>query len=166
MKKFPHFNINNMKFTIRFMFLLISLCMGFSATVFAAQDSPIGLWQTISDTTGKPAGLVQIWEANGELEGKVIQIYKQDGDLPTDRCVHCSGDRFNQPIEGMTIMWSMQAREGGVWNNGSILDPKTGSIYHCKIQLADNGDRLYVRGYILMPLIGRTQYWNRMTNAR
>ena len=44
---------------------------------------------------------------------------------------------------------------------GSILDPASGSEYNCKIELVSD-DKLKVRGYIGMPLLGRTQYWYRV----
>lgn len=43
--------------------------------------------------------------------------------------------------------------------NGTLYDPKTGKTYHG--QLTAQGSLLYLRGYIGVPLFGRTQNWTR-----
>ncbi len=46
----------------------------------------------------------------------------------------------------------------GSWGDGKLIDPKTGKIYHLKMAVKKN-DQLHVRGYIGVPLLGRTQVW-------
>ena len=43
----------------------LALLLGAISTVHAS-DSPVGLWRTIDDKTGKEKSLVRIVEANGE----------------------------------------------------------------------------------------------------
>ena len=45
--------------------------------------------------------------------------------------------------------------------DGEILDPNSGSVYSCYIEM-ENTDKLKVRGYIGFSLLGRTQYWYRV----
>ena len=40
-------------------------------SAYAADLSPLGLWKTNDDNTGRPRGLVRIREVNGKYEGKV-----------------------------------------------------------------------------------------------
>ena len=51
--------------------------------------------------------------------------------------------------------------DDGEWVDGSIYDPKTGKTYSCKMTLKGN-DKLSVRGYIGISLIGRTDVWTRV----
>ena len=131
-----------------------------SAVVAADLGSPVGRWRTIDDETNAERSVVEIVDAGGELQGRVLQIFPQPGDNPDQRCVACEGERKNQPIVGMTFLWGLK-RDGGEWSGGAILDPKNGKIYNAKISLADGGQKLRVRGYIGMPLLGRTQVWLR-----
>jgi len=41
------------------------------------------------------------------------------------------------------------------------LDPDNGEIYRATIQLIDQGNKLELRAYIGIPLLGRTQTWTR-----
>jgi uncharacterized protein (DUF2147 family) len=50
---------------------------------------------------------------------------------------------------------------GGTWVGGSIYDPATGNTYTCHLAL-DGDDRLRVRGYVGIPLLGRTTTWTRV----
>jgi uncharacterized protein (DUF2147 family) len=60
----------------------------------------------------------------------------------------------------MTILTGMK-KDGGEYNGGKILDPANGKVYKSKMSLADDGKKLDVRGYIGLPMLGRTQTWVR-----
>lgn len=130
----------------------------FLSSIAFAQHSPIGKWKTIDDETGKAVSVVEIYEAKGKIYGKVIDIFN-----PKDRkrvCENCSGSDHNKPLIGLTVIKGL-TKEGAEYTNGKILDPKHGRLYKCYITL-ENADKLKVRGYIGISLIGRTQYWERM----
>jgi uncharacterized protein (DUF2147 family) len=121
--------------------------------------SPAGLWSTISDRDGKPTGLVEIREVNGELIGIVRGILVDAG--PEDSvCDKCTDDRKGQPIIGMEILRHMR-RHGDEWGGGEILDPENGQTYRATMKLDDGGKKLIVRGYIGIPMFGRSQTWVR-----
>ncbi|HEX3382041.1 MAG TPA: DUF2147 domain-containing protein [Paraburkholderia sp.] len=132
-----------------------------SAVIAMAQtDTPIGTWQTIDDHTGQPKALVQITrDGNGELNGKVIKGLGAN-DQPDRRCTECTDARKDQLVLGMTIINSMK-KDGDAWDHGQILDPENGKIYKCKMHLEDGGNKLVVRGYIGVALLGRSQTWVR-----
>ena len=46
--------------------------------------------------------------------------------------------------------------------DGTILDPETGKIYHANMHLSPDGSKLTVRGYIGLSIFGRSQTWNRV----
>ena len=64
----------------------------------------------------------------------------------------------------MTILRGIKpdASDKGTWVGGDILDPNDGKIYKVLLKLADGGKKLDVRGYIGMPMLGRTQTWHRV----
>jgi uncharacterized protein (DUF2147 family) len=133
------------------------------AVAARAGDSPVGLWKTIDDDTGNERSLVRIVETDGGLQGKVERILtREPEDDPEDRCTACSGERRNQPVIGMTILWGMKREEGGRWAGGEILDPESGSIYDCSIEVVEEGRTLRVRGFLLFSLFGRSQLWHRV----
>ncbi|MFM0739801.1 DUF2147 domain-containing protein, partial [Paraburkholderia xenovorans] len=75
-------------------------------------------------------------------------------------CTACTDARKDQPILGMTIITDMK-KDGDGWDHGQILDPENGKLYKCKMRLEDGGNKLVVRGYIGVSLLGRSQTWVR-----
>lgn len=136
--------------------LVIIFVMLFSVS-FAQKHTITGKWKTIDDETGKAISVVEIFEKQGKVYGKVIELLN-----PGDRnrtCEKCDGDDRNRPVMGLMVI------KGLIWDgegyNGKILDPKHGKIYKCIVSL-ESRDKLKVRGYIGISLLGRTQYWQRI----
>jgi uncharacterized protein (DUF2147 family) len=131
--------------------LLISGSALHAQTVF-------GKWKTINEDTGKPNSIIEIFEEDGEVKGKVIRILKE-----SDRkrlCTLCEGDLKNKPIEGLELMHGMK-KDGKEYSGGVITDPKSGKKYKVKIWVEEhNPDRLKVRGYIAF--FYRTETWERV----
>ena len=150
-----------MKLLRRFGFLLATLCVTLPAWTFA-QETPVGLWKTIDDTSGKPRALVRITEINGTLQGRIEKLFLDPDEPQNSKCVACTDARKDQPIVGLTIVSGLRKEtDAPVWSGGEILDPKNGKIYKSKATLIDGGKKLDVRGYIGIALIGRTQTWVR-----
>jgi uncharacterized protein (DUF2147 family) len=141
--------------------MLLTLPLAGASLAFAA-ESPEGRWQTIDDETGKPKSIVEIQTAaDGTLSGKVAEVLRSDQG-PNPLCTKCDGERKNQPITGMTILWDLEPDGEGVWSGGNILDPAKGKTYRAKARLLDGGDKLEVRGYIGIEALGRSQTWVRL----
>lgn len=132
------------------------LILFFHAVSVSAQ-TVIGKWKTIDDITGKEKGVVEIYEYKGKVYGKVIEIFEEA--KKHVKCEKCDGEEKNKPVMGMNIIKGL-SKDGDVYNGGKVLDPKIGKWYHCKISL-DGKDKLIVRGYIGIPLFGRSQTWIR-----
>lgn len=144
--------------------LALGLLLG-AGQVLAANDSPAGTWKTIDDATHQPKSIVEITEHDGEYQAKIVKLLNRspadvarDGEVAL--CKECDGERKNQPIVGMTIMWGVR-KDGDVWGGGRILDPKNGKTYKVKLSLKDGGAKLDVHGYIGFALLGRSQIWER-----
>jgi uncharacterized protein (DUF2147 family) len=126
-----------------------------------AQNSPVGLWKTIDDETGKPKSLVRISETpNGELTGKVEKLFRDPSEDQNPKCIKCEGAMKDQPILGMTILTGLK-KDGESYTGGHVIDPGKGKSYNAKVTVKDDGKKLDMRGYIGTPLLGRTQTWVR-----
>ncbi|WHZ18631.1 MAG: hypothetical protein OJF55_000780 [Rhodanobacteraceae bacterium] len=142
---------------------LIALALLLATAAYAADTTPVGTWTQVDDATGKPKSIIEITaQPDGTLQGVVKQVLFSDQG-PHPICDKCEGERHNKPVEGMTIMWGVK-QDGDVWDGGRILDPHNGKTYKVKLSLEDNGMKLHVRGYIGMPMLGRTQTWLRKTD--
>ena len=121
----------------------------------ALAQSPIGKWKTVDDETGKEKSVVEIYEKEGKLYGKIDQI--MDLEEPDPKCEECpkNDDRYQQSILGMEIIRDLE-KDGDEWEDGTVLDPEKGKIYDCKIWLEDN-ETLKLRGYVAF--FYRTQTW-------
>ena len=113
----------------RILFLLMCLAALGAFTAAAADLTPAGLWKTIDDKTGRPRGIVRIYEERGELFGKIESSVSPEE--AKEVCNHCSGERKNKPVIGMVILTGMK-KSGAEYGGGEILDPDTGWVYRCR----------------------------------
>ena len=125
--------------------------------LFAQHEDITGLWKTIDDETGNKKGIVEIFEENGKVYGRIIEILEPEH--RKRKCYKCEGVNKDKPILGLTIIKGL-TKKGDIYDGGEITDPKNGKTYRCKITL-DGKDKLIVRGYIGISLFGRSQIWIR-----
>ena len=138
--------------------LLTALLSTFIASVAFAQ-TPVGVWKSIDDKTGKEKSIIRITETGGVLSGKIEKLLdptKQDA-----KCDECSDERKGKPVTGMTIIRNVK-KEDDRWGGGDILDPNDGKIYRVRLTPSADNKKMDVRGYIGTPMLGRTQVWMRV----
>ncbi len=126
----------------------------------AQEASPVGLWKNIDDVSGKPKALIRISEDKGELRGQIEKLFPAPGEDPNPKCTACSGAKKDQPVIGMVFMSGLK-KNGDEYTDGEILDPDNGKVYRSKVSLAEGGKKLKVRGYVGVPMFGRSQVWVR-----
>jgi len=123
------------------------------------QSAALGYWKTVDDETGKVRSIMKITlTQNNRLQGQVVKTFPLPGEDPNRRCEKCEGADKNKPILGLVVMQGL-TWDGDEWSGGKILDPLNGNAYKCIVKAADDGKTLMVRGYIGLPLLGRTQTW-------
>lgn len=142
------------RFRIRF---LVSFLVCVPAFLSGAADaaSPVGFWKN-DDAT------FQIFESEGRLGGKIIEIKEPrtpEGKDKTD--IHNPDpSKRERPIIGLVFMSGFNRKSDTRWEDGTIYDPKSGNTYTCSMEL-DGPEKIKVRGFIGISLIGRTQIWTR-----
>jgi len=120
-------------------------------------QNAVGHWQ-IMNSDGTPGGKADTYMENGKLFGRVTEV--RPGRTPKDLCNKCSGEYKNQLILGMIFLRNFHP-DGDDWVGGTVVDPENGSTYKGKIW-AEGNDKLHMRGYIGISLLGRTEVWVRL----
>jgi uncharacterized protein (DUF2147 family) len=153
--------------TIAFVF-----CMIFNTCLLANSLLAVGgYWKTIDDKTGEAKAIIEITlDQQSRLKGRIVKVTDkpEPGEVKLTHCTLCKGDKKNQPILGMVIMAGLKQTNPNQshWEGGSILDPKTGKEYHCQLDYDATKNQVKVRGYIGLPLLGRTQVWERIPSPQ
>jgi len=137
--------------------ILLAITLIFAFANVGTAQSVLGVWKTIDDTDNAEKSHIEIYEENGKVYGKVIKLL--EGATAT-HCENCEGDLKGAPITGMVILKDLE-KEDDYYEDGEIVDPATGKVYSCWIQL-EGADKLKVRGFLGFSMLGRTQYWYRV----
>jgi uncharacterized protein (DUF2147 family) len=127
----------------------------------AADQSAVGLWEQVDEKSGKPESWFRIAEKNGIYEGTIVKMFLKPGEDPNWTCDKCEGDERGKPVLGLALIKGMH-RNGNLYESGTIMDPRDGSVYKAKMTLSEDGKTLEVRGFLGFSLLGRSQYWNRL----
>lgn len=139
---------------------LVLVALMQSINVLAQNADPvIGQWKTIDDKTNAVKSIISLQVVNDQLQGTIVKTFPTPGEKPITNCDLCKDNRKGAPLIGMVIMSGLKAQSPGVWSGGEILDPKEGETYKVKITASADGKKLDVRGYIGVPMLGRTQTW-------
>ena len=116
-----------------------------------------GCWATVDDEDGTVKSYVKIYDEGNTKAGDIVRLTVNGG-----RCVDCA-ERYNgRVLRNERIMSGFRA-DGDRYSDGSIVDPKSGRTYNAVMNLMeDNSDRLYLRGYLGIRALGRSQTWRRV----
>jgi uncharacterized protein (DUF2147 family) len=121
-------------------------------------DDIIGIWLN-QEGTGK----VQIFKVGSTYYGKIVWL-KEPNDSVTGKP---RTDKENPdpklktaPLMGLVNLKGFSFDGKDEWKDGTIYDPKNGKTYSCFIRF-DGPERLKIRGYIGISLLGRTTLWTR-----
>jgi uncharacterized protein (DUF2147 family) len=123
----------------------------------AGPSDVLGLWKTDGGDSR-----LELFRCGDKICGKIVWLkvpkYIDSTDGPVGKT---KSDRKNpnpalrnRPILGLQVMNGFTAKGGNRWESGTCYNPETGKSYKCKMQLVST-DRLKMRGYIGISLIGR-----------
>lgn len=89
-------------------------------------------------------------EDGAELDGKIV----------TDRHNPDPALR-SRPLTGLRLLWGLHYdADAHAWVDGRVYDTDNGKQYHCEVHLP-SPDRLVLRGYIGITLLGGSTAWTR-----
>ena len=121
-------------------------------------QSIIGKWRTLHEKTGKPVSIVEFYNNNGKVFGKIIDILEKEH--KNDLCLKCKGSEKNTPILGLEIVKGLE-KNNNEYNNGTIFHPVIGREFKCTIHFSEKDfNKIYVRGHFLF--FYKTQLWERI----
>ncbi len=132
---------------------LILSCMAMLLTlaVFAQSNDPIiGKWENSSKE-----GRIEIYKKGDKYFGKLYWIKdasKKDVNNPDEKL-------RSRNIQGLEILTNF-TKKGKTYEGGEIYDPKSGKTYSCK--MTPKGDKLEVRGFVGVSLLGRTEVFTKI----
>jgi uncharacterized protein (DUF2147 family) len=127
-----------------------------------AQATPVGVWKTIDDKTNAERAQVRVTESDGVLTGRIEKLLGGSTMSPDSKCDKCDDDRKDKPILGLEIVRGVKKGDGNTWEGGTILDAAEGKVYKVRMTPIEGGKKMEVRGYVGMPMLGRTQVWIRV----
>jgi len=124
------------------------------------EPSAVGLWEHVEN--GKPDGWFRIVEKSGVYEGILVKAFpKPEEEGKEWLCTRCEGAEKNAPVVGLSLIKNMK-RTGLKYENGTIMDPRDGTVYKALMELSPDGQKLTVRGFVGIAFFGQDQIWNRL----
>ncbi len=132
--------------------------VGLPHPAWSAAATPVGLWYVEGG-----AAQVAIEPCGSGLCGRVVWLRSPFDERGCDLRDRHNPDPAlrNRPVVGLEVLRGLKPRPNGTWASGSIYDPATGNTYTCHLAL-DGVGRLRLRGYLGIPLLGRTTTWTRV----
>ena len=121
-------------------------------------DKIIGEW-----LNEEKDGKIEIYKTGNLYYGKIIwgnSVYESDGQSLQKDVKNPDEKLRNRQLLNLVILHHFEYKDD-IWDNGKIYDPKSGKTYHCIIKLRD--DKLEIRGYVGISLLGRTTYWEKVS---
>jgi uncharacterized protein (DUF2147 family) len=140
--------------TFLFGFAFFSL----ASPTFAA--TPIGLWYVEGG-----AAQVEIRPCDDTLCGRVVWLRSPLGEYGCELHDRHNPDVTlrNRTILGLEVLRGLKLSdaEQRMWTGGTIYDPTNGKTYMCNLKM-EGDHQLHLRGYLGIPLLGRTTTWIRV----
>ncbi len=125
----------------------------------AEGSTPVGRWVTEGGWSH-----IEIYPCGPHFCGRIVWLKEpldQDGQSKIDSKNPDAAKR-TQTLVGLTMMWDFaDTPDPDEWEGGLIYNPLDGGTYKAKMKLRPDG-KLEVRGYVVLPLFGGSQYWERV----
>ena len=130
---------------------IVALVLALAGSPAYAAPAPIGNWLTEDKT-----GVIAIAPCGSSLCGRIVGMSD-----PLDAKGAPQRDVHGAPMCDLAILNAGEDSTPGYYS-GHIIDPSEGSVWHC-VFWVDAAGNLNLRGYVLVPLLGKTQVWSRFS---
>lgn len=117
-----------------------------------------GYWKAIDDQTGQPLSIIKIDRtAANTYDGTIVYRYPNNMGYVLKTCDKCKGINQGKSIVGMKVLTGLRqsADQPNRYINGHLLDVRTGRVYNGRAVLSSDGNRLNMRGYLGIELLGK-----------
>lgn len=129
----------------------------FAPLMDAKAASPEGYW-----LTEKKGVIVKLFSCEGDrLCGQTVWMKRmtfKDG-APRLDAKNPDPALRDRHWCGITPITGLKPKGDGEWGGGEVYDPKTGETFDFKLET--RGDRVKVRGYLGVPLLGKSETWTK-----
>lgn len=140
---------------IYLLLLLITLPISVLSKEFKADDI-LGYWLSEEEDA-----IIQVYKTKNTYEGKLVWLKVQHtGEVPIPLDKDNPDKKLRKrKLNGLRNLWGFTFKDGE-WSGGKVYDPLSGKTYSSRLSL-ENSNLLNLRGYIGVPLFGRTSQWKR-----
>lgn len=141
------------------------------ALVLSATVSGGEPWAPVKDVLGpwlteKKGAVIEIYECgevqDRELCGRIAWLrkpYTDEGGLKRDP-ENPDPSLRARPLCGIEVFTGLKRSDGNTWSFGRVYNPKDGNQYRAYLDVKNDGT-IHIRGYIGIPLIGKSEDWTR-----
>lgn len=137
--------------------LTLVVLMLFATCAWAQKMSPLGVW-----TNEEGKAKFEIYKCGNKLCGKIVSLREPDRNgKPKMDDNNPTKSLRNRPLMGLEFLKGFKYVGDNKWDEGTIYDPESGKTYSCYMKLIGK-DKMEVKGYIGISLIGRAQTWTRV----
>lgn len=139
--------------------MLLLFCSLIAPASFAQNaDAILGKWVNPSGE-----GQIQVYKKGNLFFGKLAWLKLPNDETTGQPKVDSKNPNAalqSTPLLGLEILKGFKHDGENVYEDGTIYDPKNGKTYSCKMTL--DGNKLKIRGYIGISLLGRSEVWTRV----
>ena len=125
-------------------------------------DAIVGQW-----VTSKGEARFDISRSKGKYNGKIVWLKEpkyppgdEEAGKPARDRKNPDKSKRNQPIIGLELLKGLTYAGRNTWKNGTIYNADDGKTYRC-LAVLKTPDKLHLRGYIGISLVGATTVWTR-----
>ncbi|MCB1172541.1 MAG: DUF2147 domain-containing protein [Leptospiraceae bacterium] len=127
-------------------------------------DDLLGVWLT--EQGNSKVTIYKCGQAKDRFCGKITWLKEpnyaagdKDAGKPKVDRENPDASRRSRPIMGLNLAWGFRF-DGDKWVEGKIYNPEDGKTYSCFLEMP-GPNKLKVRGYVGVSLLGKTVDWTR-----